>query len=120
MKTYKDLEIYQEGYKLALEMYKITRTFPKEETYEMVSQLRRASTSIAMNIAEGYGRMSNSEMGRFTKMAIGGCNEIKVTLEMSKDLEYLKETTYQELIERYEVLGKRLYKFLQSLNQVKD
>ena len=59
MKTYKELEVYQEGYNLTLEMYKMTKSFPKEEQYEIVSQLRRASSSIPMNIAEGYGRISN-------------------------------------------------------------
>ena len=81
----------------------------------MVSQLRRAATSIPMNIAEGYGRLSKLEMGRFVKMAIGSCNEIKVILEISKDLKYIEGNEYQQYEERYEVLGKRLYKFLQSL-----
>ena len=94
MKTYKDLDIYKEGYNLTLEMYKITDEFPKEEKYEIVSQLRRASSSIPMNIAEGYGRMSKPEMGRFIKMSIGSCNEVKVILEISKDLKYIKESIY--------------------------
>ena len=120
MKTYKDLEIYQEGYNLALEMYNITKKFPKEEQYLMISQIRRAATSIPMNIAEGYGRMSKLEMGRFTKMAIGSCNEIRVILEISKDLKYLDEKTYENVIERYNVLGKRMNKFLQSLTTNED
>ena len=114
MKTYKELEVYQEGYRLTLEMYRMTVVFPKEEQYGIVSQLRRASSSIPTNIAEGYGRISRLEMGRFLKMSIGSCNEMKVLLELSKDLKYISEEEFKKLIERYEVLGKRLYKFLQS------
>ncbi len=60
---------------------------------------------------------SKLEMGRFVKMAIGSCNETKVILEISKDLKYIDDTKYEEYEKRYEVLGKRLYKFLQSLTK---
>ena len=109
IKNYTDLKIYQEGYKLVLDMYKITRKYPKEEKYEIVSQIRRAAYSIPLNIAEGWGRKSKLEFKRFLKMSLGSCNELQVLIEMSKDLEYIGEEEYKEVKRRIEQLGKQIY-----------
>ena len=109
IKNYTDLRIYQEGYKLVIDMYKLTRTYPKEEQYEIVSQIRRAAYSIPLNIAEGWGRKSKLEFKRFLKMSLGSCNELQVLIEISKDLGYIKKEEYIKQKERLEILGRQIY-----------
>ena len=109
IKNYTDLKIYQEGYKITLEMYKITRKYPSEEKYEIVSQMRRAAYSIPLNIAEGWGRKSKLEFKRFLKMSLGSCNELQVLIEISKDLGYIENKEYKDIKERVERLGKQIY-----------
>ena len=109
IKSYTDLEIYKEGYKITLDLYKITRKYPEEERYEMVSQIRRAAYSIPLNIAEGWGRKSKLEFKRFLKMSLGSNNELQVLIEMSKDLGYIEEKEYRDIKERIEILGKKIY-----------
>ena len=109
IKNYTDLNVYQEGYKLVLDMYKITKTYPKEEQYEIVSQIRRAAYSIPLNIAEGWGRKSKLEFKRFLKMSLGSCNELQVLIRLSRDLGYIKEKEYIEEKEKVEKIGKQIY-----------
>jgi four helix bundle protein len=107
IKTYEDLEVYQEGYRLVLTMYKLAAKFPEEEKYGLTSQLKRAALSIPLNIAEGYGRKASKlEFKHFLRNSLGSSNEVIVLLKLAKDLN-LGET--EELIQRYEQLGKRIY-----------
>ena len=109
IKSYKDLEVYQSSYQLAIEVHQITQKFPNYERYEMGSQLRRSAMSIPMNIAEGYGKKrSVKEFKRFLLMAMGSCNEVQVLLDMSKDLKYIEEQVHEQLTKKYDILGKRL------------
>ncbi len=108
IKSYKDLEVYQEGYKLAIELYKAVNSLPNE-AFELVKQTKRSAMSIPLNIAEGYGKKESvPEFKRYLRMAIGSANEIEVLLEMLKDLGYFAQETYTNYIEAYKVLGKRL------------
>ena len=109
IKNYKDLVVYKESYQLTLEIYKMTKNYPVEERYEIVSQIRRAVYSMPLNIAEGWGRKSKLEFKRFLKMSLGSCNELQVLIDLSKDLGYIEENVYRELKERVEILGKRIY-----------
>ena len=110
IKGYKDLQIYQQSYKLALKIYQISNKLPKQETYEICNQVRRAALSIPLNIAEGYGKKKSvKEFKRFLSIALGSSNEIEVLLDFMKDLGYIQEQTYDELKEKYEILGKRIY-----------
>ena len=109
IKSYKELEIYQEGYELLKEIYEITSKYPKEEQYVMLTQIRRAALSIVLNIAEGYGRQSKDDFKRFLKMSFGSVNEVEVLLELSKDLKYISEEQYNGIIGKYNTLGKRIY-----------
>lgn len=113
--SYKDLEVYKEGYQMFLKIHKMTQTYPSIERYEIGAQIRRAAMSIPLNIAEGYGKKSSElDFKRFLKMAIGSCNEVQVMLDMSKDLEYISHEIYKEYAERYEVLGRRLNTLIQK------
>ena len=109
IKNYTDLRIYQEGYKLVLDMYKITKTYPKEEQYEIVSQIRRAAYSIPLNIAEGWGRKSKLEFKRFLKMSLGSCNELQVLIDLSQDLGYINENEHKSIKEKIIQVGKQIY-----------
>jgi four helix bundle protein len=114
IKSYQDLEVYQEGYQLAIKLYKEVNELPNE-AYELVKQTKRSAMSIPLNIAEGFGKKESvPEFKRYLRMAIGSANEIEVLLEMLKDLNYFNQATYVSYIEPYQVLGKRLNVLLQK------
>ena len=107
--SYKELDVYKESYSLALEMHKMTKTYPETERFEMGRQLRKAAISVPMNIAEGYGKKESTlDFKRFLRMSLGSSNEIQVLIDLSKDLEYITIEQHQEMWERYNVLGKRI------------
>ena len=114
IKTYKDLEVYKEGYQLALEIYKLTKRYPEDEKYVMTTQIRRASLSIILNIVEGYGRRSKDDFKRFLKISYGSVNEVEVLLELGKDLKYVEEETYKSLIEKYGLLGRKIFTLIEK------
>lgn len=116
IKTYEDLEIYKESYVLALDVYKITKNFPKDELYALTSQIRRAATSITLNIVEGYGRLSKDDFKRFLKISLGSTNETKTLLKFSKDLNYINEQEYSNIKNRYEILSKKIYSIIKKWN----
>ena len=112
MSNFKGLLIYQRSYRAAIEVYRMTENFPKEELYGLTSQMKRASTSVPLNIAEGHGkRESTAEFKRFLLMAIGSCDEMRVLLDMSKDLGYIPEDRYSMLEKEYDEIGKMINKF---------
>ena len=75
MSGYKNLDVYKRAYKLALDVHRLTQTFPNVEKHELGSQLRRAAVSITLNIAEGYGRKDSAgEFQHFLRNALGSCN----------------------------------------------
>ena len=114
--SYEDLEIYKQSYILALDIYKITKKFPKDELYSLTSQIRRASTSITLNIVEGYGRLSKEEFKRFLKISLGSTNETKTLLMFSKDLNYINEKEYKDIKNKYEILSKMIYSMIKKWN----
>ena len=106
---YKDLTVYQKSYQAALDVYRIAKQFPREEIYGIMSQIKRAATSIPLNIAEGYGkRQSASEFKRFLMMAIGSSDEVRVLLDFSKDLGYVAQEVHATVYAAYEEIGKML------------
>ena len=115
IKTYKDLRIYQQSYKLSIEIHKLTQNYPRYERYELGSQLRSAATSIPLNIAEGYGKKeSEADFKRYLKIALGSSNEIEVLLDLSYDLGYIDKTLHNELIEEYTALRKQIYTMIKK------
>ena len=109
IRTYHDLKVYRLGYDLGREIHQLTRRFPKSEQYEMASQLRRASLSIPLNIAEGYGKkQSAADFKRFLLISLGSCNEVQVLLDFAKDFDYLNEAEHQKLWGSYDQLGKQI------------
>ena len=90
-KSFKDLIVWQKSYKLVLEIYRITKDFPKFEIYDLSQQMRRAAVSIPSNIAEGYGRKHQAEYRRFLSIAYGSLSELETQYLLSIDFEYTKK-----------------------------
>jgi|HubBroStandDraft_4_1064222.scaffolds.fasta_scaffold649209_1 four helix bundle protein len=112
--SYRDLRIYQRSYDLALEIHKITLKFPVQERWELGSQLRRAATSVPINIAEGYGRkISPEDFKRFLVIALGSNNEVNVILDLVRDLGYLQEDQHKRLAQENTEIGKGINKLIQ-------
>ena len=86
MRDFRQIRVWEKAHQLTLEIYKVTAHFPKEELYGLTSQLRRASASIAANIAEGFGRGGNVELARFLQIAIGSAYEVEYHILLAKDL----------------------------------
>jgi four helix bundle protein len=99
MQNYKDLKVWEKAHAFTLQVYEITKLFPKEEIYSLTNQLRRASSSIPANIAEGCGKNSQLELAHFLNIALGSSNEAEYFLLLSKDLNYLSTEKHVELAE---------------------
>jgi four helix bundle protein len=112
---YRDLKVWQKSYKFALDVYKATKTFPKEETYGMVSQIRRAATSIPVNIAEGKMRQTDKEFLHFLYIARGSMTEVEVWLEFSRDLGYLNDQQFSNLRESCGEVGKLINGLIKAI-----
>ena len=119
--AYCKLKVYERSYKAGLTIYRLTKGYPNEEKYGMVSQMRRAGTSIPLNIAEGYAkRESQEEFKRFLLMAIGSANEISVLLEYSKDLGYIGREEYETTAKEYDEIGKMLSTLIKKVSEGKS
>ncbi len=97
MKDFRDLQVWQRAHDITLAVYRCTKDFPREEAYGMVSQLRRCSSSVAANIAEGCGRSGNPEFGRFLGIAMGSASELEYFLLLARDLDYIGRETHDSI-----------------------
>ncbi|MDL2212657.1 four helix bundle protein [Bacteroides sp. OttesenSCG-928-N06] len=95
MQDYRKLSVWGKAHELTLFTYKITAGYPREEIYALVQQMRRAASSIPMNIAEGCGRNSNLDVAHFLNIAIGSANEVDYQYLLSKDLSYISTQEYE-------------------------
>jgi four helix bundle protein len=110
-----DLMVWQRAMDLTVCVYRLTRRFPKEETYGLVSQLRRASVSIASNIAEGRGRLNAAEFRQFLGIALGSTFEIKTQLILTRRLGMGSVAAIDEAAALGEEVSKMLTSFIQKL-----
>lgn len=100
IKSFTDLLAWQEGHKLVILVYKITKGFPREELYSLIDQMRRAVVSITSNIAEGFGRQTYREKVQFYYQAQGSLIELKNQILIAKDIGYLSEEDFQKLFKQ--------------------
>ena len=117
LRNYKDLKVWQRSYELCIEIYKITKRFPKEETYSLTSQIRRAAVSVPSNIAEGYGRRTTPDYIRSLYIAYGSNCELETQMLLSGDLGYIEAGKLKKLqdgIGEVERMLKALIKSLES------
>lgn len=115
MDKLKDLKVWVESYKLSVLVYRITRSFPKEEMFGITSQLRRASSSVGANITEGKGRSSEKALLQFLLIARGSLFETNYFLDLSRDLDYLSNQSYEEIKKSIDTTGKMLNGLLRSI-----
>jgi len=97
MKDFRQLKVCEKSHLLALAVYHATESFPREETYGLTSQIRRAASSIPSNIAEGCGRNGDAELARFCIIASGSATELEYQLLLARDLKLLQADDYEEL-----------------------
>lgn len=104
--SYKDLKMWHKAKDFAVHVYKTTEQFPREEQYGLTSQLRRASVSVASNIAEGFRRRSAKEKIQFLRISYGSGAEIETQLIISRELGYIDNIHYEKLISDLEEIMK--------------
>ncbi|MDZ8066690.1 MAG: four helix bundle protein [Nostoc sp. DedQUE08] len=115
IQSYQDLKVWQEAVNLAEICYRLTKTFPKEELYGMTSQIRRASVSIAANIAEGYGRKSRGEYIHFLYISQGSLKELETHWLISQRIELASSETTNSILNQCELVGKLLLGLIHAL-----
>ncbi|MBC7587706.1 MAG: four helix bundle protein [Chitinophagaceae bacterium] len=118
MRDYKKYEVWQNAHQLTLFVYKeIIPLFPKSELYELTSQLKRASYSIPMNIAEGCGRNSDADFARFLDIALGSVHEVEYCVLLAKDLTYLQLVKHDEVLLLLSPVKAKLINLIKTLRR---
>jgi four helix bundle protein len=115
MNSVEDLDVFKLAHQLALKVYSVTKTFPREELFSLAGQLRRAASSVGMNLMEGALRLGSKEYRQFVGVARGSAGEVCYQLLLAKDLNYISNETYQELRSRYDRVIQMLTRLSQSL-----
>lgn len=115
LKNFKELKVWQKSYQLCLEIYKVTKAFPKNEEFGLTSQMRRAAVSIPSNIAEGYGRKTTPEYIRFLYIAYGSICELETQVLMSGDLGYLIQHSLPKFTDNINEVERMLKALIKSL-----
>ncbi|NQZ76937.1 MAG: four helix bundle protein [Ekhidna sp.] len=116
-KTFTELIMWQKAHDFVLDIYKVSQPFPKEETYGLTSQIRRASVSIPANIAEGYKRRSQADKARFFNISEGSLDEVKYYLILAKDLGFVSDT--ESLLSQTDEIAKLLYSYKKAILNTK-
>lgn len=115
MKDFRSLKVWEKAHLFVLAVYKATQSFPKNELYGITSQILRASVSVPTNIAEGCGKDSDAELGRYFKIAMGSSSELEYLLLLAHDLSYLADDQYNQLHADLVEVRKMLNAFIQKL-----
>ena len=117
VQSYRQLNVWQKAMDFVAEVYRVTRTFPKEEMYRVTSQFRRAAVSIPSNIAEGQGRQTTGEFRQFLGHARGSLLETETQILLSERLEYLDHKTAEMLLGQAAEVGRILNGLMNSLEK---
>jgi len=115
--SYRDLVVWDKAMELVMEIYRLTQTFPKEESFGLMTQLRRSAVSIPSNIAEGQGRLSRGEFRVFLGNARGSLSELETQILIARKLDYLKESEANGLMERAAEVGRTLNGLIGSMKK---
>jgi four helix bundle protein len=115
VQDFRNLKVWEKAHALTLDVYKASKSFPREEMYGLTSQIRRASVSIGSNIAEGACRKGDTDFARFLQMAAGSASEVEYHLLLAKDLELLKTVDCQRLSEEVVEVKRMLAALMQKL-----
>jgi len=115
MKDFRSLRVWEKSHSISLEIYKITTRFPKEEQFNLTSQIRRAITSVPTNLAEGCGRGSDKDFKRFVQIAMGSASEAEYLILLCKDLNYISDKEFDKLILEIQEIKKMLSSLISKL-----
>ncbi|ATA75139.1 MULTISPECIES: four helix bundle protein [Capnocytophaga] len=116
MREFKKYDVWQLSHKLVLEVYKISKNFPKDELFNITSQLRRAVTSIPTNISEGCGRSSDKEFSHFLNIALGSASEAEYLVILSTDLQFIDAETSESLLKNINQIKSKIFNLKQKIN----
>jgi four helix bundle protein len=114
-RDFRELQVWEKAHQLALGVYEATALFPKEETYGITAQMRRAASSVPMNIAEGCGRLGDAELNRFLHIAAGSARELDYQLLLARDLGILNGHAYEALLADVQEVQRMLAAFTRKL-----
>ncbi len=117
MKSFRDLKVWQKAHHMVLDVYEMTRTFPREERYGLTQQMRRAASSVPTNIVEGFKRRSDKEFAYFLNLADASLEETKYHVMLARDLGYLKEVEHGAVSALCDEVGRMLYGFQKVLSR---
>lgn len=118
IKSFTDLIVWQKAHKLILDIYKITDEFPNKEAYALTSQMRRAAVSITSNVAEGFSRQSLKEKIQFYYMSLGSNTELQNQLIIARDIKYINEIEFNNIINNLIIVNKLLNGLIRSLKNI--
>ena len=120
MNNYKSLKLWQKSVDLAVEIYKVTSFFPKEEMYGLTSQIKRSAVSIPSNIAEGAGRNTKKDFNNFLGISIGSSSELDTQLIIASRIGFINESLLQTLQKQIEEIQKMNWALKRSLKLTND
>lgn len=117
MRGYRELKVWAKAHKLTMAIYKDTKGFPREETFGLQSQMRRAASSIPSNLAEGCGRETVPGLTRFLHIAMGSASELDYQLLLAHDLNYISDADYTGLLGELSEIKRMLIAYIQRIKQ---
>jgi len=121
IKSVKDLKVYQMAYQLAMDIFEITKKFPKEETYSLIDQMRRSSRSVAINIREGYAKRKYEQVFiRYLNDSLGSSEETRGWLDFAKDCMYIMKDEHKKLDDGYDEVNAMLYRLMNNWQNYSD
>ncbi len=115
MNNFRELVVWQKSISLVVKIYEITRSFPSEEKFNLITQMQRSATSIPSNIAEGAGRNTNVSFKHFLTIAIGSSHELETQIIISKKLGFINDDSNEKLVLELNGIQKMLYALHNSL-----
>jgi len=116
IKSYKDLDIWKRSIKLVEDIYRVTKSFPREELYGLTSQMRRAAVSIPSNIAEGFTRLHDKEYKQFLYIALGSCSELSTQIIIASRLKYFDNNKIEQLLNEIDEICRMTMSLIKKLN----
>jgi four helix bundle protein len=115
--SFKDLIVWQKAHQLVIAIYKATKLFPKEEVFSLTNQVRRAAVSIPADICEGYKKKTIPNQLNFINIAEGSLEEVKYYIILSKDLQYIDESAYEQLTNSAEEVGRLINGYEKAISK---
>ena len=120
MKTFRELIVWQKAMSFVTEIYKVSKQFPKDETFGLTSQIKRSAVSIPSNISEGYGRQGLNDYLRFLNIAMASLFELQTQLEIAYNLEYINKEKFDNLYELTREIERMLSSFIRSIKSKRN